>query len=149
LAALRERRPTTHFRLTALGSDGMMPVVIPVCPKCDVALLLLRFKEVEVDFCDRCRGLWLDAGEIEQLLGERPDEWLLRALNQPAQTTRSRYLCPRCDKELAAIAVNDLTLERCPTGHGLWFDEGELDRVLKAGGAHQTVAYLTELFGQT
>lgn len=129
----------------------MMPAVMPVCPKCDVALLILRFKEIEVDFCDRCRGLWLDAGEIERLLeqtGASADDVVLRALNHPAHARHGQHLCPRCDKRLDSVAVADVTLDRCPRGHGIWFDDGELNQVLSLCGAHQTVGYLNEIFGQ-
>lgn len=112
-------------------------------------LLILRFQEVEVDYCDRCRGLWLDAGEIEELLGPQRDDMLVRALNQPAEARPTRYLCPRCDQPLHEIPVLDVKLDRCPTGHGLWFDDGELRRVLARGGAQESVAYLNALFGKT
>ena len=41
--------------------------MIPVCPKCDVGLFILRFKSVELDYCERCRGVWLDGGELEAI----------------------------------------------------------------------------------
>jgi len=42
--------------------------MIRVCPKCDLPLFILHFKELEVDICHRCHGLWLDAGELEALM---------------------------------------------------------------------------------
>ena len=128
----------------------MMRVMIPVCPKCDAALLILRFKEIEVDFCDRCRGLWLDAGEVEQLVaqtGATGQDVLRDALQQPARATLCRFLCPRCDGRLEEFTINELVLDRCPEGHGLWFDAGELRQLLARSGAHSTVAYLGELLG--
>ncbi|MCX7824038.1 MAG: zf-TFIIB domain-containing protein [Verrucomicrobiae bacterium] len=133
--------------------------MMPVCPKCDVALLLARLRDVEVDVCHRCRGLWLDAGELESLMratGATPDDPLLRFLEQAGRAPRDRkYLCPRCDRRLSEISIEQegrsLVLERCPAGHGLWFDAGELERLLAmfppASGAGRTVDFLHELFG--
>ena len=86
----------------------------PVCPKCDVGLLIVHLQEIEVDVCERCRGLWLDAGELEDLMtrtGARPTEAFRHALgvtNSPPRVTR--YLCPRCDQAMHEWRRGDLTL---------------------------------------
>ncbi len=38
------------------------------CPKCGMDLHTLKKGAVEIDTCFNCRGLWLDAGELEQLM---------------------------------------------------------------------------------
>lgn len=38
------------------------------CPLCRVALKRARQHTVEVDFCPLCRGMWLDHGELEQIV---------------------------------------------------------------------------------
>jgi uncharacterized protein with PIN domain len=37
------------------------------CPRCDGSLNETRFEEVAIDTCDKCGGVWLDSGELEQL----------------------------------------------------------------------------------
>ena len=37
------------------------------CPVCDVRLATSDRQGVEVDHCPRCRGVWLDRGELDQL----------------------------------------------------------------------------------
>lgn len=37
------------------------------CPKCGGQLTETLFHHVKIDQCQDCRGVWLDAGEIEQL----------------------------------------------------------------------------------
>ena len=132
----------------------------PVCPKCDVELFILRFKDIEVDFCHRCRGLWLDTGELEGLLartGARTDDPVLHSLRKAdAAPSAGNHLCPRCDKPLREITVTHpgaapLALDRCPANHGLWFDADELQELLAdfapSSGASQTIGYLNELLG--
>jgi Zn-finger nucleic acid-binding protein len=39
------------------------------CPSCaDTALLLSERQGVEIDYCPRCRGVWLDRGELDKLI---------------------------------------------------------------------------------
>ena len=38
------------------------------CPVCDSDLRAVDRQGVEIDFCPRCRGVWLDRGELEKLL---------------------------------------------------------------------------------
>lgn len=38
-------------------------------------------------------------------------------------TTRS---CPSCSAPLAAVVHEGVQLDRCPEGHGIWLDKGEL-----------------------
>lgn len=38
------------------------------CPACQQPLQQDRRGKVEVDYCGRCKGIWLDAGELEQLV---------------------------------------------------------------------------------
>ena len=39
------------------------------CPVCKNAMIALELAEVEIDHCTDCGGIWLDAGELELLLG--------------------------------------------------------------------------------
>lgn len=42
-----------------------------LCPLCRDTQLTPRFSHgIEVDVCPRCRGVWLDRGELERLLTE-------------------------------------------------------------------------------
>jgi Zn-finger nucleic acid-binding protein len=138
----------------------MMPAnvtgMIPVCPKCDVGLLILRFKTIEVDHCERCRGIWLDAGELEQLLsatgGDATDPLLQFQQLVGSESRNRKRLCPRCDQSLREItAGSGLKLDRCPRGHGLWFDADELRQLLAlfpaSSGAGRTIESLNEIFG--
>jgi uncharacterized protein len=38
------------------------------CPVCDVDLLLAERQGVEIDYCPKCRGVWLDRGELDILI---------------------------------------------------------------------------------
>lgn len=46
------------------------------CPRCDGSLKPTTFEEGEVDVCEKCGGIWLDAGELEKLTKKDSSSWL-------------------------------------------------------------------------
>lgn len=137
--------------------------MIPVCPRCDRPLMILAYKGIEVDACSQCGGVWFDAGEIEDLLertGVCPEDPQVAFLTRPsARSAQGKRLCPRCDERMeehrapaAAGDAEDLTVDRCPRGHGVWFDRGEFHRLLArsspSSGANEALAFLNEMFGE-
>lgn len=40
------------------------------CPRCDGRLREMVFDDVRIDRCDKCEGVWLDTGELEQIIRE-------------------------------------------------------------------------------
>lgn len=43
------------------------------CPVCDVELLMTDRQGIEIDYCSKCRGIWLDRGELDKII-ERSKE---------------------------------------------------------------------------
>lgn len=37
------------------------------CPNCTTEMMLSNKNGVEIDHCPRCRGVWLDRGELEKI----------------------------------------------------------------------------------
>ena len=48
------------------------------CPRCDGSLKEEVYDKVHIDRCDTCNGVWLDAGELEQIVREEnpTSRWL-------------------------------------------------------------------------
>ena len=38
------------------------------CPKCDADLVISDRQGIEIDFCPKCRGVWLDRGELDKIV---------------------------------------------------------------------------------
>jgi uncharacterized protein len=38
------------------------------CPNCGETLFMTERLKVEIDYCPKCRGVWLDKGELDKLL---------------------------------------------------------------------------------
>jgi ribosomal protein L37AE/L43A len=51
------------------------------CPKCDGSLIEVAHDGIQIDQCDKCNGVWLDAGELERLTKhEESAGWLRRLI---------------------------------------------------------------------
>ena len=59
----------------------------PVCP--DTKLVLIDLQDVEIDNCPQCGGVWLDRGEIDQLIE--------RSATPPSNPVRSHAAKSRTD----------------------------------------------------
>lgn len=46
------------------------------CPKCGERLKERSFQKILIDQCTGCGGIWLDAGELEQVAGREKGTWL-------------------------------------------------------------------------
>lgn len=127
------------------------------CPVCkDSAMITLELNEVEIDYCTVCNGIWLDAGELELLLGE-PEKagQLLSSFRIDSMSTEKIRKCPICDKKMQKVIVGSakpiLLIDKCHKGDGLWFDKGELkdifDRAL-LDEDNKIQKLLTDIFNQ-
>jgi Zn-finger nucleic acid-binding protein len=38
------------------------------CPVCQTALTIAERQSVEIDYCPKCRGVWLDRGELDKIM---------------------------------------------------------------------------------
>ncbi len=47
------------------------------CPVCQVDLLITDKQGVEIDYCPKCRGIWLDRGELDKII-ERSEQQIFQ-----------------------------------------------------------------------
>lgn len=107
------------------------------CPVCkQSAMITLELNDVEIDYCMECQGIWLDAGELELLLGEpEKAKELLHSFKVDYESTEKVRKCPICYKKMQKIVVGSskpkLLIDKCRKGDGLWFDKGELEDIFE------------------
>lgn len=56
-----------------LESENAAPSELK-CPKCDGSLVETDYDNVKIDVCNKCSGVWLDAGELAQVVEKEPKE---------------------------------------------------------------------------
>jgi Zn-finger nucleic acid-binding protein len=84
--------------------------------------------------CRQCGGVWLGQEDMEALLRESPDDLDAADRRFPNLVGHgwdlvSERRCPMCGETLESYTTEvpaRVSLDRCPNGHGLWFDDGEL-----------------------
>jgi Zn-finger nucleic acid-binding protein len=125
------------------------------CPVClGVKLSKLRIVTdayLVLDRCERCGGVWFDAGEVTRLRTLRPEAaWQKVALaadafrmqchscqaimdrnaeHCPACRWRNQVDCPACGRPMERREVQGLHLDFCRACRGVWFDRIELAEI--------------------
>jgi Zn-finger nucleic acid-binding protein len=103
------------------------------CPKCGVQLVSTIRHKLKVNYCQSCKGMWLEHDELEELEDEVfdfGDRWKGTLVFSSAATT---HKCPECSALLQGFKYRfyDLEMEFCPSQHGYWLEEDEDTRVLE------------------
>ena len=124
------------------------------CIHCEPGQPLLRktIEEVEVDYCERCGGIWLDKGEIRKLAlvaeaalraveelesskaGGHPFRSFPVALADEAQRSGRRELdapCPGCGGKLTLAIFGPSEIELCSSCDGIFVERGELEKAME------------------
>ncbi|MEN6626284.1 MAG: zf-TFIIB domain-containing protein [Candidatus Sumerlaeia bacterium] len=111
------------------------------CPVDHEPLVLCELEGIEVDYCPRCGGIWLDRGELDLIAtraGAEPYEPEIVA----ASCEKSSRRCPRCTQTMQTLAKSNIQIERCRRGHGYWLDRGELEKLVRKDGP----SFLADMF---
>jgi len=56
-----------HKQLAELEKKRLQELHHMRCPKCGMELIEIDYKNIKVDKCSECDGIWLDAGELESV----------------------------------------------------------------------------------
>ncbi len=125
------------------------------CPVCKEPMIVLELNEIEIDHCISCRGIWLDAGELELLLeGSIEKDNLLSSFQIDKNVKEKNRKCPICLKRMEKVlcGTNEkILIDKCSNNEGIWFDLGELKQVIKMGSLdknNRVLTLLKDMFGQ-
>ena len=72
---LREKMKVAE-EAKAAGTSSMR------CPRCDGDLKESKVEQVAIDTCEKCGGIWLDSGELEELTKRDKGGWFSRFWGQ-------------------------------------------------------------------
>lgn len=123
------------------------------CPVC----LGVKMKKIDIvpglqlDACERCGGMWFDAGEVVRLRQLKPqalwahvepkaDDYRMKCHECAATLRRNEekcpacgwantLACPACRKPMTRVSQDGLVLDVCRRCRGAWFDNVELAAV--------------------
>ena len=133
------------------------------CPVDKSVMMVLDYRRIELDYCTLCSGVWLDSGELELLIAVLKAEGVNLSGTElltpdKAAAIQSKRKCPICHRKMDKAWIGKaprILIDSCPQGDGLWFDRGELQKVIhemeSAGPAASSdvVMFLGEAFRAT
>lgn len=73
------------------NAGRVRPAAGLMCPVCLVDLVMSERQGVEIDYCPRCRGVWLDRGELDKILERSAAELAPPPPQQPPPGYRREY----------------------------------------------------------
>ena len=103
-----------------------------LCPKCrdqDSPLLKETYREIEVDRCPICKGIFLDRGELTDLVqskqGNKADSLFFSATSDAMDGIPAN--CPKCDQDMPIVLLpGDVHANQCQHCAAIFLDQGEL-----------------------
>ena len=60
------------------------------CPACESTLQMTERSGIEVDYCPKCRGVWLDRGELDKIIERASPADLERSRNRDGEDREPR-----------------------------------------------------------
>ncbi len=101
------------------------------CPKCSGRLEKVSYRQIEVDRCRDCAGLWFNGLEAEQLKAIEGSESL--DVGRPKECKRhpKTSCCPKCRKQMLRMLDIDkhaIWYEKCARCQGMWLEAGQFTR---------------------
>ena len=119
------------------------------CPRCRNPLVSEAIGDNSVERCTECLGVWVAAGNFNELLMDLDRQEAVRA-REPGERSASKdgakeLACPCCDRVMGRYnfgRYSGVIVDSCRK-HGIWLDRGELRRIvdfLAARGADSSDA---------
>ncbi len=125
------------------------------CPVDKTDMIVVEHQNIELDYCQKCTGVWFDCGELELLLeikksseGQSCSDLIKR---QKADVKEAPRKCPICGRKMDKVWMGQnpqVLIDSCPIGDGLWFDGGELHQVTSQAQG-QGSGVVIDFLGQT
>jgi Zn-finger nucleic acid-binding protein len=116
------------------------------CSSCKEPMIVLDLDGVEIDYCAGCGSIWLDSGELELLVESASEKTALLDSFLPANKTGEKTIdCPICGKRMGKSHYLEVLLDKCPAGHGIWFDKGELHDIVAKSSLGKNTSVLNML----
>lgn len=103
-----------------------MKMYCPHCKKDSLVSHRVKDRDVTVEYCKDCRGIWFDGREMEQMIDVASVELAIPDGAKPVNR-----VCPKCHVPMQAFNYPQtfVKVEMCPTCIGLWLDGGELKEI--------------------
>jgi len=113
-----------------------------ICPSCGQSLEEQTYEGIQIDACATCGGVWLDDGELEEIVQRRDATFSQEQIDavpgahKPVTVKKEEmgdgYKCPKCGVACHRsnyAYTSGIIIDKCPNRHGIWLDESELEKI--------------------
>lgn len=124
------------------------------CPNDQENLEKILFNAVEVDYCQKCLGIWFDHQELQSAKNNKDEQlnWVdidLWRDKSRFEVSRQGKLCPADRTGLMQVGYDDsrVKVDFCKQCHGVWLDRGEFKQIinyLKNKSDYEILNHFTE-----
>ena len=109
------------------------------CPICSVGLERKLVKEIEIDECPECRGVWFEDDELRKAKDSADSDlnWMdfeVWKHKEKFKAAPRNLGCPKCSGSLVCIDYDNtgVEIDCCPECKGTWLDKGEFKKIVDA-----------------
>lgn len=118
-----------------------------ICPKCDHDMEKVEYKDISVDRCSQCHGIWFEVMEHDLLKNMKGSESIDTGDPEHGKLMNlvEKYNCPKCNKGMNPMFDEkkpNLIFEGCGECYGVFFDAGEFTEYKK----ESILEYIKNLF---
>lgn len=108
-----------------------------ICPKCKTHLADTIFNNAEVDYCEKCLGLWFQKDELRWAKDEKDKELIWMDVNiwdneKEFKVSPGIRACPECRVPLYEVhyGSSKIIVDVCNLCYGVWLDRGEFIKIV-------------------
>ncbi|MCP4134696.1 MAG: zf-TFIIB domain-containing protein [bacterium] len=139
---LPEQQKNVLETIISILETNEEPTSERVCPECQRNFFLIDILlenpnkkkragkiELEIDGCKFCKSLWFDSEELRTVTEQSRD-----VPSENLASRKSTYPCPVCDAAMNQYvykAPDNIIVDKCLNGHGVYLESGELERIFK------------------
>jgi Zn-finger nucleic acid-binding protein len=105
------------------------------CPRCRKRLVTANVKDVALNGCVGCGGIWIENASARRVLSD-PETIFADMATRAGENAQARATqaeertCPECPAILDKVRVHGIDLDVC-NEHGTWFDAYELAQLVR------------------
>jgi len=115
-----------------------------VCPHCSQVMRAESYEGASLHRCGACGGVWVGMVDMRLIVQRREEVFVQEVVDDVRQRVRQRSRvispeekkrqlpCPVCATKMPPFLYNyssGIVINQCPKDHGVFLDQGELERV--------------------
>jgi Zn-finger nucleic acid-binding protein len=118
-------------------------VLVKNCPVDGTRMNHIAYEGERLDKCPKCEGVWCDEGELQKIVAQKTQAMpghhgagLHSHENNPKVSAphelASHLNCVICQRPMLKVNYSyssGVVLDRCRSGHGIWLDKEELEKI--------------------